>query len=112
MSSRIENSVVNRRGEFRVTVRIMPSIDEIKQRHKETGGHFFDDPTMRFFDSRISSKTYGNYFVTSECGPSGLRRYTIRQIEWDSGSISTVGHFHEYNTLEEALSVARKMANV
>jgi hypothetical protein len=112
MSSFPENSVVNLRAEFRVTVPFMPSIDEIKQRHKEVGGHFFDDPTMRFFDSRISSKTYGNYFVTSECGPSGLRRYTVRRIEWDTGDISTVGHFHEYDTLEEALSVARKMANV
>lgn len=90
----------------------MPSISDIQKRHKESGGHFFDDPTMRFFDSRISKRTFGNYFVTSECGPSGLRRYTVRCIEWESGDITTVGHFHEYDSLSEALSVARKLANV
>ena len=89
----------------------MASIDEIKQRHREVGGHFFDDPTMRFFDSRISSRTYGNHFVTSECSPSGLRRYTVRRIDWETGDISTVGHFHEYDTLGEALGVARRLGS-
>lgn len=89
----------------------VPSIDEIKQRHRSTGGHFFDNPTMRFFDSRISEKTYGNHFVTSECGPSGLRRYTVRRIDWDTGDIATVGHFHQYDTLREALGVARKLGD-
>ena len=89
----------------------MASIDDIKKRHQEVGGHFFDDKTMRFFDSRISSKTFGNYFVTSECGPSGLRRYTVRRIDWDNGNITTASHFNEYDTLSEAQQAARRMAN-
>ena len=52
------------------------------------GSHFFDDATMRFFSSRVAATgwrvadpagwdhTY--VLVTSECGPSGVRAYTVR----------------------------------
>ena len=84
----------------------MVTIDEIKRRNKEVGQHFFDDRTMEFFDSRISTKTFGNYFVTSECGPSGMRRYTIRVFDPNSGTVDTFGNFQEFDTLREAQSVA------
>lgn len=84
----------------------MVTIDEIKRRNKEVGQHFFDDRTMEFFDSRISTKTFGNYFVTSECGPSGMRRYTIRVFDPNNGTVDTFGNFQEFDTLREAQSVA------
>lgn len=52
------------------------------------GSHFFDDAAMRFFSSRVAGSgwrvsdpagwdhTY--VLVTSECGPSGVRAYTVR----------------------------------
>lgn len=52
------------------------------------GSHFFDDAAMRFFASRVAGTgwrvsdpagwdhTY--VVVTSECGPSGVRAYTVR----------------------------------
>jgi hypothetical protein len=52
------------------------------------GSRFFDDSSMRFFSSRVASSgwkiadpagwdhTY--VLVTSECGPSGVRAYTVR----------------------------------
>lgn len=86
----------------------MPTIDEIKTRNKEVGQHFFDDRTMEFFDSRISAKTFGNFFVTSECGPSGLRRYTVRVFDPKTGTVDTHGLFQEFDTLREAQLVARR----
>ena len=86
----------------------MPTITEIKQRNKEVGQHFFDEATMNFFESKVSNKTFGNYFVTSECGPSGMRRYTVRIFDPNTGSVDTHGHFQVFDTLREAQSVALK----
>jgi hypothetical protein len=81
-------------------------MQEIKKKNKEVGEYFFDSATMRFFKSEISNKTFGNYFVTSECGPSGLRRYTVRVFDPETGRITTHGNFQEYETLREAHKVA------
>jgi hypothetical protein len=86
----------------------MPTITEIKTRNKEVGQHFFDDRTMQFFESRISNKTFGNFFVTSERGPSGLRRYTVRVFDPNTGIVDTHGLFQEFDTLREAQLVARR----
>ena len=84
----------------------MTTIQEIKQRNRNAGHHFFDESTMRFFNSRVSEKTFGDYFVTSEKGPSGIRAYTVRYQD-ENGHIQTVGEFQQYATLQEALAVAR-----
>jgi hypothetical protein len=84
----------------------MTTIQEIKQRNRDAGQHFFDEASMRFFNSRISGQTFGNYFVTSEKGPSGIRAYTVR-FQDDDGHIWTLGEFQEYDTLESALQAAR-----
>jgi len=80
----------------------------MKTKNKEVGHHFFDEAKMDFFESKISAKTFGDYFVTSECGPSGLRRYTVRIFEPSTGEIKTHGLFQEFDTLREAQSVAKK----
>lgn len=80
----------------------------MKTKNKEVGHHFFDEAKMDFFESKISAKTFGDYFVTSECGPSGLRRYTVRIFDSSTGEIKTHGLFQEFDTLREAQSVAKK----
>jgi len=102
------NQIVSPAGGVPCYSTVMPSISEIKTKNKEVGEHFFDDSTMNFFESKISNKTFGNYFVTSECGPSGLRRYTVREFNPNTGSIKTHGLFQEFDTLREAQSVAKK----
>ena len=48
----------------------------------ESGNHFFDRDTLRFFRSRIGNNIYGGrLFVTSEQGEdNSSRRYTIRMV--------------------------------
>jgi hypothetical protein len=70
------------------------TIEEIKRANAEAGQFFFEASTMRFFDSRVSRKVYGSYFVTSERGPSGTRRYSVRKALAD-GSIDTIGEFNQ-----------------
>lgn len=86
----------------------VPTIQEIKQRNIEVGQHFFDEEAMRFFDSRIYKTTHGFHFTTSERGPSGVRRYSVRVIDWTTGHIETVGNFQQFATLREAYKFASK----
>lgn len=89
----------------------MPEISKIIERNKEVGHHFFDESSMRFFDSKVYDKVFGDYFVTSEQAPAGLRRYSVRRIDWASGNITTVGEFQEYETLRDAYRAAEKCAS-
>lgn len=60
----------------------------IVQAVTSAGSHFFDDAAMRFFSSRVAGTGWrvsdpGGWdhtyiLVTSECGPSGTRAYTVR----------------------------------
>ena len=84
-------------------------IRQIIKLHQDAGKHFFDEASMRFFNSRISSKTSGRHFVTSEKGPDNVRRYTVRAIETD-GNINDIGGFQAYNNLRSA-HIAMKEAN-
>ena len=69
---------------------------------------------MRFFSSRLSSKVYpageqdATYFVTSEKGPSGGRRYSVRRIK--GCSIDTAGEFQQYGTSAKAHGAAKYLA--
>ena len=89
----------------------MRTIDDIKKRNREVGHHFFDDETMRFFSSRVYSKVCGDYFVTSEQFPSGLRHYSVRRIDWDTGVIETVGGFQRFTSLADAMREAKQLAS-
>ncbi|MDZ4250274.1 MAG: hypothetical protein U0990_09325 [Candidatus Nanopelagicales bacterium] len=82
------------------------------------GGHWFDDNTMRFFDCRIgaSLKTErGNWlFVTSEKGPNGNRRYSVRLMLADSHNVSagkhvdTLSEFQGYATRSAAIAAMQR----
>lgn len=87
----------------------MTTITTIKQRNIDAGHYFFDAKAMRFFDSRVSRTTYGDYFATSEKGPDGVRRYTVRYSDPKTGYVSTVGEFQQYDTLWSALAEAKRL---
>lgn len=66
--------------------------------------HFFDVNTMRFFKSKLQCGVYGEhgqYFITSEKNPRGVRAFTVRMVTED-GHVSTVGDFHSHSTLAKA----------
>lgn len=74
---------------------VFSNIDQIKHEHTESGGHFFDPETLRFFNSTILRTLHGkrhNVFVTREVFETGTDRvvlYNVRVAEWytnqDSG---------------------------
>ena len=79
------------------------TIDEIRKRNKDAGGHFFDRSTMRFFRSRISTTVYGDgYFISSEQNSeNGPRLYTVRRAMRDGG-VETASGFGEFVDLASA----------
>ncbi len=87
--------------------------DEIMRANRESGGHYFDADTMRFFGSRVLPAVYGGrFFVTSERSgfdSSSPRRYSVREFMPD-GSIETVGEFNGYPTRGQAQTAARNAA--
>lgn len=80
--------------------------DDIRARHR---GHWFSEGAMRFFKSRVGIDAYngpgGIYFVSSEQGPSGVRRYSVRSYDLATDTIDTVGEFNAYTR-----GVAHRMA--
>lgn len=90
------------------------SINEIKEANASIGAHFFEPATMRFFNSKIASRTVygGRYFITSEqfVGSDHVaqpRRYTIRACY--DGRVDTVGDFQQYRTIEEAKHAVKQL---
>lgn len=97
------------------------TMEDIKAANKNVGYHYFDDDTMRFFDSVIVgavSKERGGYGGTlygpQGSGPSGYyfitgerprddepRRYAVR-VALPSGKVQGVGEICEFATPEEA----------
>ena len=99
-------------------------VDDLKDYYiRSSQGHWFDKGTMRFFNTRLTSHfkkiddmTY--YFITTEKGPSGIRKATIRQAtlsENDSFygfkvNIETLGEFNSM-TLAQAVYQFKKLTN-
>lgn len=89
------------------------TVEEIKRRNREAGGHYFDADTMRFFGSRVLPTVVGGrFFVTSE--RTGFdwdspRAYSVREMMPD-GTIGTVGEFNEHPTSAAAKSAMRRLA--
>lgn len=87
------------------------NIRQIEYANTSAGQHFFDPATMRFFRSKIASRSVinGRYFITSEqFDASSPRLYTIRRAN-DDGTIDTVGEFQQYATIEAAKRAAAKL---
>lgn len=72
--------------------------------------HWFSESTIAFFSSRIEQEVHGGtYFVTSEQGPDGIRRWSVRSAT-DDGEIDTVGEFGEHASSSEAHAAAAQYA--
>src|ERR1700690_3655965 len=97
------------------------TLTQIQERNRAMGFHFFDRETMRFFDSRVSTKVYpldsGDcLFVTSErfvmYSPeyrAEPRKYTVRLAHMDGHTSEPDGmDFQQYATLTDAQSTARR----
>lgn len=89
-------------------VRPISDVIDVSRQH---GNHFFDPETIAWFRSEIVDKVFGVFFVTSEqFDDESPRLFTIRRIDWDNGTISTVGKFQQYETLEEAMTEVKRLA--
>lgn len=92
------------------------SIRDLEQHYKsKTKGHWFEASTMAFFKSRLAeSLVYTEdriLFFSSEKGPNGIRRYSIREYNPETGAIETVGlGFQAYKTLAAAKRAAQYLA--
>ncbi len=77
------------------TVSPFKSMADVRTKNIETGRHFFDRQTMKFWKSRIETRLIdGRYFVTSEDefaidGRIPARIYAVRYAE-DDGSMKTL----------------------
>lgn len=92
------------------------SLSEIEARHN---GYFFTPDACRFFRSRLPegglADKFGTvFFVTSEKGPSGVRRYTVRTqtAKGDPRHIGDAGGFQSFATGAAAKRHARQLATV
>lgn len=94
------------------------STEDLKELAQQSGNHFFDPKTMRFFNSRASKHVRMlnpdcGLFVTSEKYEDEPRKYTVRIFTINSYinqfganrlrvDIDTFGEFQQYNTSREA----------
>ena len=92
----------------------MISYPEQVYRNRNSGGHWFDAATMRFFGTRINETTcehVGNdikadlLFVTSEKPPHGPRAYAVRRMD-SRGDIS--GPVGEFKTRSQAVAALKR----
>jgi hypothetical protein len=84
-------------------------LEEFKELNKSIGNYWFSPDSMRFFKSRILDwDIITGYFITSEKGPSNVRRYSIRRANFETGTVSTVSEFQEYPTLQRARTAYKR----
>lgn len=90
------------------------TMSKVRRANAAADHHWFDKDTLRFFRSKVSPTIYKGsrcaYFVTSEEGPSGGRRYSIRKTCDGGGKIDTVGDFQRFSTLSAAREEAKRIA--
>ena len=80
-------------------------MSKIRYMNEQHGGYFFSKDTMKFFRSKIASSNavqIGDkaYFITSEQfvpseGSPAPRKYTVREVDMNSGDIKTHGDFNQ-----------------
>lgn len=79
---------------------------------RQLNPQWFSPASMRFFNSRVHGRVYGDgFFVTSEAGPDGVRCYSVRQAPAPAGEVRTIGEFMAYATSAEAHHAASRYAS-
>ena len=75
----------------------MYTLATMKRINQEHGFHFFDDDTMRFFQSRVTdADTTTGLFITSERREGHSRLYTIRRFIPETGDVEDVSDFQGF----------------
>lgn len=87
------------------------TIEAAKKLNQSVGQFWFSDGAMKFFKTKIKSCIIdGQYFITSELGPHQTkRRYTVRSVDWDSGSIDSVSDFQAFSSYDAARNFISKL---
>ena len=89
-------------------------VDDMAQRNRMIGHHWFSRETMRFFKTRVNGPLLpgprGVFFVTSEVDPSGRKAYSVRMFNCTTNQVDTVGEFHSYGSRGAAFTAARRAA--
>lgn len=92
------------------------TMNDVKKANKALGHHWFDDDSMRFFNTEILSTpglftisgTGRQFFITSDRPElSDPKRYSIREVKPD-GAIDTYGMVRDYTTQIAAFRAAMK----
>ena len=80
------------------------TMEDVIAANQAAGGHWFDPQTLAYFRGRIETDLIdGRWFVSSEQhGEDAPRMYTVRAVASD-GTVSTVGEYHAYGSLADAL---------
>ena len=92
---------------------------EISNMKRMTKGHFFDDETMSFFNSRVETVALSKdnkkyYFVTSEKYKDERRQYTLRSFDFDGmvtiTNVKTADNheFQQYYAIHKAMEALEK----
>jgi hypothetical protein len=115
--TKIKRQTIRRAGRepYKCMITDYADMGDIKECARECGSHWFEKDTMRFFKSRVGDRAYadgrgGAYFVSSEKGPHGPRKYTIRKYDPKKCSIETIGKFQQYRTGAVANRIAKNIA--
>tara|TARA_Y100001954_G_scaffold108962_1_gene118351 strand:- start:40 stop:366 length:327 start_codon:yes stop_codon:yes gene_type:complete len=92
---------------------------EISNMKRMTKSHFFDDETMKFFNSKVETVALSKdnkkyYFVTSEKFMNERRKYTLRSFDFDGmvtiTNVKTAENhdFQQYSTIAKAMTELEK----
>lgn len=92
------------------------TLSAIRSCNRDSGHHWFDRKTMKFFDSRIERSVYqgpgGIFFVSSEkFGESAPREFSVRKFNPKDCSVDKVRTVDpstsKYNAIDAAKALAR-----
>jgi hypothetical protein len=74
--------------------------------NKAKGFYFFDRGANSFFRSKYHGGILKEkYFITSEqFSDTSPRLYTLREIDWESGDVKTVGGFQNFTSKQGAVT--------
>jgi len=80
------------------------TIAQIRQHNKAAKQHWFDERSMKYFNTRIEIEPDENHiFITSETPDDDTpRKFSLRQYHPRCGMVDTLGEFWKYKTLDEA----------
>ena len=83
---------------------------EFEQLNRDKGFCWFRKDTMRFWKTRVLTwDCVSGYFITSERGLNASRMYTIRQADFETGQVNTIGEFQAYDTSGKAKTALKRL---